>query len=88
MLAKVLEKNIPIVTVEENVLAGGFGSAIVESAIDMGYAPKVLRLGIPDEFVQHGSADELRGILKIDAEGIAEQIFAWLGKNTSLKLAC
>jgi 1-deoxy-D-xylulose-5-phosphate synthase len=88
MLTKVLEKNIPIVTVEENVLAGGFGSAIVESAIDMGYAPKVLRLGIPDEFVQHGSADELRGILKIDAEGIADQIFAWLGKNASLKLAC
>lgn len=61
-------------TVEENVLQGGFGSAVIEAATDSGEEFVVRRLGLPDSFVEHGSLKELKTDLMIDAEGIAAAV--------------
>ena len=62
-----------VVTVEENALMGGFGSAVLEVAADEGMdASHVKRLGIPDQFVEHGDRSELLEMLRLDAHGIAE----------------
>ena len=64
-----------IVTVEENVLAGGFGSAVVEGLAAMGMEHiAVHRIGMPDSFIEHGAAVDQRRRLQLDAEGIAQQI--------------
>ena len=61
-----------VVTVEENVLQGGFGSAVLECLNDRGVSGYSLkRLGIPDQFVEHGPQTLLRATYGIDAEGIA-----------------
>ncbi len=61
-------------TVEENVLQGGFGSAVVEAVNDSGENLTVHRLGLPDSFVEQASLKELRAELKIDAEGIGAAV--------------
>ncbi len=64
-----------IVTVEENVLAGGFGSAVLEALAEAGMdTVAVHRIGMPDSFVEHGTAVDQRHSLQLDAEGIAAQI--------------
>lgn len=61
-----------IITIEENVLQGGFGSAVLEMFHEASYFPKsFVRLGLPDAFIVHGSQKELRKLYGIDAEGIA-----------------
>jgi 1-deoxy-D-xylulose-5-phosphate synthase len=63
-----------VVTVEEGVLAGGFGSAVLEFAADAGLdTSRVRRLGIPDAFVEHGERNELLADLGLDANGIAAE---------------
>ena len=62
-----------IVTVEESVLATGFGSAVGEMLADAGIVVPLLRLGVPDEFVLHGKRDELLKQIGLDAEGIAKR---------------
>ena len=59
-----------IITVEDGVLKGGFGSAVIEFMCDNGYSSEVRRLGIPDYFVEHGTQDELYRECGFDAEGI------------------
>ena len=60
-----------VITVEENALQGGFGSAVLELFEEKGITGiQVKRLGIPDHFVEHGSQDYLRNKYGIDAEGI------------------
>jgi 1-deoxy-D-xylulose-5-phosphate synthase len=69
-----------VVTVEENVLQGGFGSAVLECLNDLGIGPVALkRLGIPDLFVEHGPQDLLRAKYGIDAEAIAQSAREMLG---------
>ncbi|MCR4957468.1 MAG: 1-deoxy-D-xylulose-5-phosphate synthase [Prevotella sp.] len=65
-----------IVTVENGVRNGGLGSAVVEWMNDHGYQPRVIRLGLPDHFVEHGTVNELRHIVGIDAEGIKKAILS------------
>ncbi len=60
-----------LITVEENVLTGGFGSAVLEMLQDKGISEiRVIRLGIPDEFVEHATQAELRNTYGIDRDGI------------------
>jgi transketolase C-terminal domain/subunit len=61
-------------TVEENVLQGGFGSAIIEAASDQGETFTIHRLGLPDSFLEHATLKELRAELKIDADGIGATV--------------
>ena len=68
-----------IITVEENVLQGGFGSAVLECLNDAGVAGFSLkRIGIPDVFVEHGAPDTLRSKYGLDADGIARTALAML----------
>jgi len=60
-----------LITVEENVLMGGFGSAVLEMLQEKGITHiQVIRMGIPDEFVEHATQAELRSIYGLDREGI------------------
>ena len=66
-----------IVTVEENVLAGGFGSAVLEALAEAGLDDvSVHRIGMPDLFIEHGTAVDQRHRLQLDAEGIAQQVLS------------
>ena len=66
-----------IVTVEENVLAGGFGSAVLEALAEAGLDDvSVHRIGMPDSFIEHGTAVNQRHRLQLDAEGIAQQVLS------------
>lgn len=68
-----------IMTVEENVLQGGFGSAVLECLADAGISGFALqRIGIPDVFVEHGAQDLLRSKYGIDAAGIAASALQWI----------
>ncbi len=61
-----------VVIVEEGALIGGFGSAVLEAACDAGLdTSRVRRLGIPDQFIEHGERAELLADLRLDAAGIA-----------------
>lgn len=68
-----------IITLEENVLAGGFGSAVSELLKTNGNTDcSMLSIGIPDEFVPHGNTDILKRELKLDEDGILQQISSFL----------
>lgn len=70
LLQEVGERFSRVVTLEDGVRMGGMGSAVLEWLDDHGYTPQVVRLGLPDEFVEHGTVAELRHIVGVDAEGI------------------
>ncbi len=60
-----------LVTIEDNALAGGFGSAVLERLNDQGILTRVARIGLPDEFVEHGPLQALRRKVGLDPEAIA-----------------
>ena len=68
-----------IVTVEDGVKNGGLGTAVMEWMNDHGYSPRIMRLGLPDNFVEHGTVGELRKIVGLDVESIKKAIEAPLG---------
>ena len=63
-----------VVTVEDGVISGGLGSAVLEYFADKGYGAHVTRLGVKDQFVEHGSTKELYHMLRLDKEGICESL--------------
>ncbi len=68
----IIEQSPLVVTVEEAALAGGFGSAVLEACADASIrASHVRRLGIPDQYIEHGEREELLADLGLDAAGIA-----------------
>ncbi len=74
-----------ILTVEENVVTGGFGSAVLEFLHTRGYSlPSVYCLGIPARFVEHGPQAVLRRRYHLDAEGIAQEARSVLHHGTLL----
>lgn len=82
LILDVAKKYPYFVTIEENALAGGVGSAILELLNDAGlYDVKVLRLGIPDRFIEHGNRSLLLADLGLDEETIAEQVKRFVIKN-------
>ena len=75
LIVQMAAKTRHLVTVEENVLSGGFGSAVLELLANRGITGvSVKRLGIPDEFVEHATQAELRGQYGLDEEGIYSTI--------------
>ena len=77
-----------IVTVEENALQGGFGSAVLEVLEANGVRCPVKRMGVPDEFVEHGTQDELRARYGLNAEGIERTVRSLVEENKkSMKIA-
>jgi 1-deoxy-D-xylulose-5-phosphate synthase len=74
ILHKVAKHFDTIITVEDGVISGGVGSAVAEFMADNGYTPHIIRLGVNDQFVEHGSTKELYHSLKLDKEGICESL--------------
>lgn len=74
ILHEVGRKFPAVVTLEDGVRNGGLGSAVMEWLMDHGYKTRVVRLGLPDEFVEHGTVAELQRIVGIDPENIANTI--------------
>ncbi len=73
LICRVIQESPVVITVEEGVLQGGFGSAVLEAANDAGLNTSHLRrLGIPDRFIEHAERDELLSDLGLTAEGITE----------------
>jgi 1-deoxy-D-xylulose-5-phosphate synthase len=74
-----------LVTVEEGVIAGGFGSAVSEMLDRHGlsHTPQ-RRLGVPDRFVLHGRREELLHQIGLDAEGIARRVREWVRQTQAL----
>lgn len=74
MLDYVAQNFQRVVTVEDGVLNGGVGGAVTSWMMDHGYGPRIVRLGIDDRFVEHGTVAELKRICGYDAEGITQAI--------------
>ncbi len=75
MLHEIFSLKMPVLTVEEGILQGGFGSAVLEFAADNGYHDvKVNRMGIPDAFIEHGSVSKLLEEVSLTKESIVKQI--------------
>lgn len=74
MLEGLAELQMPILTVEEGVLQGGFGSSVLETLHEKGYHDMVVdRMGIPDHFIEHGSVNELLNEIGLTSDNIAIQ---------------
>ena len=76
ILHEVGKKFKTIVTAEDGMIAGGLGSAVLEWMADHGYTPRVIRLGVKDQFVEHGSTKELYHMLKLDKEGLVCELLS------------
>lgn len=74
LLHEVGKKFNRIVTVENGVIKGGLGTAVLEFMADNGYTPKVKRIGVPDRFIEHGAVPELFKLCGMDSESIAEVV--------------
>ncbi len=72
LLHEVGRKFKRIVTIENGVIKGGLGSAVLEFMADNGYTPRVKRIGVPDRFIEHGSVPELFRLCGMDSDSIAE----------------
>ena len=70
-----------IITVEDGQIQGGFGSAVSEFAINQGYKGELIVHGIADEFIDHGTQEELLADLGLDAHGIASLIVSRQSKH-------
>jgi len=88
LVARFCKTNSKVITVEEGSLAGGFGSAIMERVQHLGIeGVKFHRIGIPDEYVHHGSQDVLRAQYDLHAEGIARRVREFLTQEELLPVA-
>jgi 1-deoxy-D-xylulose-5-phosphate synthase len=80
-LDEIAAKHDKIVTLEENNLPGGFGSAVLEYLNDNNFKNDILRIGLPDKFIDHGTQTQLHKQIEIDPSGIAKRITSFY-KNT------
>jgi 1-deoxy-D-xylulose-5-phosphate synthase len=85
LLHEVFSKFDKVITVEDGCLMGGMGSAIVEFMTDHGYAAKIKRLGIPDQFFEHGSQEELYVEAGFSTEDIYQTALSMLKEKLNSK---
>lgn len=74
LLQEVADNFHTILTIEDGVRTGGMGTAVLEWMSDHGYTPRIIRLGLPDAFVEHGTVEELRHICGIGKDDIKRKI--------------
>lgn len=85
LLDDVAKRFNKIVTLEENTIVGGFGSAVAEYFIDNNYKNDLLRIGLPDYFIDHGTQEELHAQLEIDPKGIHKRVSFFLQEKFEKK---
>jgi 1-deoxy-D-xylulose-5-phosphate synthase len=81
LLLEAAKKTRCLVTIEDNVIQGGFGSACLEALAAAKSDAKVLTLGLPDSFVEHGAPHLLYDKVGLSAPKVAERVAAWLGRK-------
>jgi 1-deoxy-D-xylulose-5-phosphate synthase len=86
ILHEVFSKFKKIITVEDGVIKGGFGSAVLEFMADHKYNAEVVRLGMPDKFIEHGSPKEQYHQCGFDADGIAQAVRELIKNRVSVKV--
>lgn len=77
-LDKIANSFEKIITVEENAVVGGFGTGVLEYFNEKKYKNDILRIGLPDRFIDHGSQAELHNLLRMDTDGIASRVTEFL----------
>ncbi len=86
VLAEYARRAGVIVTLEDHVLMGGFGSAVLEALSDMQIEASVVRIGWPDRFIEHGKVDQLRAKYGISVEAAMEKLAPYLQHKTRKRL--
>jgi 1-deoxy-D-xylulose-5-phosphate synthase len=81
LLHEVFDRFDHVITIEDGVIQGGAGSAVLEWANDHGFRSDVLRLGLPDEFIEHGTQRELHDMVGIGPDGIYERTLTYLQRR-------
>ncbi|MFN4306388.1 1-deoxy-D-xylulose-5-phosphate synthase [Sulfurihydrogenibium azorense] len=81
LLKRVLKTHEFIITMEDGVLNGGFGSAVAEYILDNGFSNKLLRFGIPDRFIEHGKVEILEKDLGLDISSMTDKISEFIVKK-------
>ena len=74
ILEEMAEEHTLFVTIEENVLSGGYGEKVQDYVMEQQLSVEVLKIGVPDEYVEHGNIDVLRKEIMLDEESIVKQI--------------
>jgi 1-deoxy-D-xylulose-5-phosphate synthase len=87
LIARLAVEHELVVTVEEGVLRGGFGTAVWETLDDAGAAARIIRVGLPDRFVTHGDPRLLHEEVGFTAERIAERVLGAISASSSLRPA-
>ena len=82
ILDSIISSGIPIVTIEDGTLVGGLGSAVADYLMEKGARNPMAKIGIPDNFVKHGTIAELQKQCAMDSESIAEKVFELLNRTT------
>ena len=72
-----------IITIEDGVICGGLGSTVLEYMSDNGFAPQVIRLGLPDSFIEHGSVQQLQQMVGIDCNTIVNKLRSIISTETT-----
>ncbi|WP_440876631.1 1-deoxy-D-xylulose-5-phosphate synthase [Thalassotalea sp. PLHSN55] len=80
LIEKLGKSHSTLVTLEDNVIAGGAGSAVNEFILNQGISVKVLNIGLPDQFIKHGTQAEIHQELGLDSKGIIEKISAFTNR--------
>lgn len=78
VLKEIFKKFRKILTVEDGVVTGGFGTSILETASKLGFSGKIYNLGVPDTFISQGTVEQLQEIAKINVEGIQQKLESML----------
>ena len=69
-----------LITLEDNVIAGGFGSAVDEQLSEWNVRRNMMHIGVPDQFISHATIPEQLTMLRMDAQGVSERIRERLGR--------
>jgi 1-deoxy-D-xylulose-5-phosphate synthase len=81
ILARYASRVAAFVTFEDHVKMGGFGTAVVEALDEMGLSIPVVRIGWPDQFIEHGKMDELRARYGLSTEAALAQVLPLLARR-------
>ena len=79
LILELSENHDVLVTIEDNAIAGGAGSAVNEFILSKGLPVKILNIGLPDSFIKHGTQAEIHQELGLDCEGIVTKVNAFMG---------
>ncbi|KAF0282490.1 1-deoxy-D-xylulose-5-phosphate synthase [Spiribacter roseus] len=82
-IREMAETHDAIVTLEENMVAGGAGSAVAETLAQLALRPRLLQIGLADHFVDHGERDEQLALVGLDTDGIRQRIHDWRDRTVA-----